>query len=160
MVGASPAQAWAGTEMTTKMAKKEKYLHEELTGKILQIAFDVANGLGCGFLEKVYENALAVGLRQAGLKVSQQIPVRVLYRGQTVGEYVADMVVGGAVLVEVKATEQQHPIYIAQTLNYLKATGLPVGLLLNFGRPKLAYKRLVSKKLLEGKEDNAQSDTA
>jgi len=131
------------------MSGNKKLLHDQLTGAILRVAFDVSNELGSGFLEKVYENAMVVGLRAGGLKVAQQVPVRVHYLGQDVGDYIADMIVENAVLVEIKATEQHNPVYVAQTLNYLKATGLDVGLLLNFGRPKLAYKRLISKKLLE-----------
>jgi GxxExxY protein len=131
------------------MAEKTRVQYEEVTGVILRVAFDVSNELGCGFLEKVYENAMAVGLRGGGLKVAQQVPVRVKYLGQIVGDYIADMIVENAVLVEIKATEQHNPIYVAQTLNYLRATDLDVGLLLNFGKPKLAYKRLLSKKLLE-----------
>jgi GxxExxY protein len=119
-----------------------EYLHKDLTSQIIRAAFEVSNALGCGFLEKVYENALAFELRSRAIEVSQQVPVRVLYRGETVGDYCADMIVAGAVLVEVKATEEDHPVYIAQTLNYLKATKLPVGLLINFGRPKLSYRRL------------------
>ncbi len=121
-------------------------IHEELTGRILECAFNVQNALGCGFLEKVYENALALALRQIGLDVTQQAPLRVHFREQLVGEYVADMIVEGAVLVEIKATEDNPPIYIAQVLNYLKATGLPVALLINFGRPKLYYRRLELRK--------------
>lgn len=118
-------------------------LHKEITAAILKAAFNVSNTLGSGFLEKVYENALAVELRLTGLDVFQQVPVRIVYRGQDVGEYCADMVVSRAVLVETKATETHHPIYEAQTLNYLKALNLQVGLLLNFGLPTLRYRRLV-----------------
>ena len=117
--------------------------HRDLTEKIIKAAFHVSNTLGCGFLEKVYENALTVSLRKAGLEVARQVPVRVLYLEETVGEYVADLVIERAVLVEVKASAEDHPVYVAQTLNYLKATGLPVALLLNFGRPRLSYRRLV-----------------
>lgn len=127
-----------GTEM-----REEDYPCSELTEVIVAGAFKVSNTLGCGFLEKVYENALAAELRHRGLSVATQVPVQVLYRQQSVGCYQADMVVGGSVLVEVKATECHHAIFVAQTLNYLRATGLPVGLLLNFGQPKLRYKRLV-----------------
>ena len=116
--------------------------HEALTGKILKCAFRVQNALGCGFLEKVYENAMVVALTDEGLTTAQQVPLRVHFEEHLVGEYVADLVVDRAVLVEIKATEQNPPIYIAQVLNYLKATGLPVGLLINFGKPKLFYRRL------------------
>ncbi|HOF18573.1 MAG TPA: GxxExxY protein [Phycisphaerae bacterium] len=122
---------------------KQDVPHGPLTGRIIRAAFDVSNALGCGFLEKVYERALTVELQGAGLKVDTQVPLHVVYRGQTVGEYVADMIVDGAVLVEVKATTEDQPVYVAQVLNYLKATRLPVGLLLNFGRPRLGYRRLI-----------------
>ena len=126
-----------------KKMKRRGGLHEELTEKIIRGSFAVSNMLGCGFLEKVYENALVVELRRMGLRVAQQAPVRVVYAEQTVGEYVADVIVEGAVLVEIKATVEDHPIYVAQTLNYLKATRLPVGLLINFGQPRLQYRRLI-----------------
>ena len=116
--------------------------HEELTRQILGCAFRGQNTLGCGFLEKVYENALIVALKQEQLEAIQQIPLKVHFEGILVGEYVADIIVGGAVLVEIKATEENPPIYVAQVLNYLRATNLPVGLLLNFGKPRLHYRRL------------------
>ena len=116
--------------------------HTGTTGKILECAFDVLNTLGCGFLEKVYENAMVVALREAGIEVSQQVPLRVHYKDVLVGDYIADVVVDNAVLVEIKATEEHSPVYVAQVLNYLRASELPVGLLLNFGRPKLFYRRL------------------
>ena len=116
--------------------------HEELTGRILKCAFRVQNTLGCGFLEKVYENAMMVALKADGLEAARQVPRRVHFEGVLVGEYFADIVVARRVLVEIKATEENPPIYIAQVLNYLKATELPVGLLINFGSPKLFYRRL------------------
>ena len=122
--------------------ESEDFPHKELTNQIIRAAFQVSNTLGCGFLEKVYENALAVELRSQDLNVQQQVPVRVLYRGQTVGDYCVDMIVQRTVLIETKAAEKDSPIFIAQTLNYLKATGLPVGLVLNFGQPRLSYRRL------------------
>ncbi|MFP4106548.1 MAG: GxxExxY protein, partial [Phycisphaerae bacterium] len=128
-------------------------LHSNITGKVIQQAFRVQNTLGCGFLEKVYENSLAFALKQAGLDVRQQVPLRVHFDGIMVGEYVADMVVERAVLLELKATADNPPIYITQVLNYLKATGLPVGLLLNFGKPKLYYRRFT---LEETAADEAQ----
>jgi GxxExxY protein len=116
--------------------------HQDLTEKVLKCAFDVQNTLGCGFLEKLYEKSPRVAMEEEGLDVAQQVPLRVHFRNVLVGEYIADLVVEGAVLIEVKATEQSPPIYVAQVINYLKATGLPVGLLLNFGKPRLYYRRL------------------
>ena len=117
--------------------------YEELTGRILKCAFHVQNALGCGFLEKVYESALMVALAKSNIQTAQQVPLRVYYEGVLVGDYTADMIVERTVLLELKATEENPPIYTAQILNYLKATKLPVGLLLNFGRPRLYYRRFV-----------------
>ena len=116
--------------------------HEDITGRVLKCAFDVQKTLGCGFLEKVYENAMMAAFGEEGLEAAQQVPLRAHYRGVLVGDYVADIIVARVVLVEIKATQENPPIYVAQVLNYLKATGLPVGLLLNFGRPRLYYRRL------------------
>ena len=131
-------------------ADMQEGMHKDTTEAIIGVAYDVSNTLGCGYLEKVYENALCVGLREKGLDVAQQVPVRVSYHGRTVGDYIADMIVQRAVLVEVKATLEHQPVYAAQVLNYLKATDLPVGLLLNFGRPKLTIKRFVLGRALGG----------
>ncbi len=108
--------------------------HEEITEKIIGAAFKVHNALGFGFLEKVYENALALELGKGGLRVKQQYPVPVRYEGELVGDYVADLVVEGKVIVEVKAVSALEPIHETQLVNYLKATGIEVGLLVNFGR--------------------------
>jgi GxxExxY protein len=99
--------------------------------------------LGSGFLEKVYENALAYELRQMGLKVEQQKPIAVSYRAVVVGAYFADFLVEGLILVEVKTVRTLDEIHLAQCLSYLKASGLRYGLLLNFGRPKVQVKRVV-----------------
>ncbi len=119
--------------------------HSEITHAILGSAFDVLNELGSGFLEKVYENALCFDLRSKGLTVRQQTPIEVFYRTECVGHYVADLLVEGVVLIELKAVKSLLPEHEAQTINYLKALNLPVGLLLNFAKQKLEYKRLYSK---------------
>ena len=116
-----------------------------LTEKIIGCAYRVSNGLGCGFLEKVYENALAHELRKSGLSVEQQKPIIVRYDGIVVGEYVADLVVEGRVLVELKACKSLDGIHGAQCHNYLVATGFPICLLINFGRPKVEIKRFAGK---------------
>ncbi len=120
-----------------------KLLEEDLTERVLAAAFKVHNSLGCGFLEKVYENALVVELSRAQVPLEQQKTIRVRYDGAIVGDYQADLIVDGRVLVECKATAQLDPIHDAQLLNYLKATAIKVGLLLNFGRPRLQHRRLV-----------------
>ena len=117
-------------------------LHEEITGAIIKAFYTVYNTLGYGFLEKVYENALVHELIKLGLKVGQQMPIKVYYAGQLVGEYFADLVVEGCVIVEIKAAEGLRPEHAAQLLNYLKATEIEVGLLLNFG-PKPEFTRKI-----------------
>jgi GxxExxY protein len=98
--------------------------------------------LGAGFLEKVYENALALEIQKAGLKVLQQHPIQVWYDGVVVGEYFADLLVQDSVVVEIKAVRSLDETHWAQCLNYLKATGLRLCLLLNFGKPRLEIKRI------------------
>ena len=118
---------------------------DEITEKVIGCAFRVANVLGCGFLEKVYENALAIEIRKAGLGVEQQAAVRVWYEGVVVGEYSTDLLVEKSVLVELKAAKSLNEVHMAQCLNYLKAANLKVCLLINFGRPKIEVKRVVNK---------------
>jgi len=116
---------------------------DRVTEKIIGCAFTVGNRLGCGFLEKVYENALVIELRRAGLHIAQQQLMKVLYDEVVVGTYLADVVVEDSVLVEIKAVKLLDEIHSAQCLNYLKATGLPLCLLINFGRPRVDIKRLI-----------------
>ena len=115
---------------------------DRLTRLIIGCAFAVANRLGAGFLEKVYENALALKLRQAGLVVEQQHAVDVWFEGHVVGSYVADIVVGGALVLELKAVDALNSRHVAQCLNFLKASRLPTCLLLNFGGRRLEIRRL------------------
>lgn len=116
-------------------------IHEELTGKILKVCFDVSNELGSGYLESVYEKAMFIALRDAGLKAQSQTPLKVMFRGQIVGEFFADIIVEDTVLLELKAVKALAPEHLAQVMNYLKATGIEVGFLINFGNPKLEYRR-------------------
>jgi GxxExxY protein len=116
--------------------------HEDLTARILKACFDVSNELGAGFLESVYEKALLIALRQHGLQAEAQVPVPVKFRGESVGDFFADILVEGSVIVELKAVQALAPEHQAQLINYLKATGIKVGLLVNFGRPRLEYRRL------------------
>jgi GxxExxY protein len=117
-------------------------LYQELTGKILEACFEVINELGAGFLESVYQNALLIALKQKGLNVQAQFPLAVMFRGEPVGQFFADILVEDKVIVELKAVSALSGEHQAQVLNYLKGTGIEVGLLINFGRPKLEYKRL------------------
>lgn len=115
----------------------------QITEHVIGCAYKVGTVLGCGFLEKVYENALVVEMRRKGLSVKQQHPMIVLYDGEIVGEYVADLLVNDMVLVELKAAKVLDDIHLAQCLNYLKATDLHVCLLINFGKPKVEIRRVV-----------------
>jgi len=115
---------------------------DHLTRLIIGCGFAVANGLGAGFVEKVYENALAYKLREAGLAVAQQHALDVVFEGHVVGTYVADLIVNDAVLLELKAVSALSTIHVAQGLNLLKASGLETCLLLNFGVPRLQVRRL------------------
>jgi GxxExxY protein len=119
-------------------------LHEQLTGKILEASFEVIRELGAGFLEGVYQNALLIALRQKGIQAEARVPLLVRFRGEVVGEYYADLLVESKVIVELKAVKALAPEHQAQLINYLKATGIEVGLLINFGRPKIEYRRLHS----------------
>jgi GxxExxY protein len=122
--------------------KYDNYLHSELTEKIIKCAYDVHNKLGHGFLEKVYENALMFTLLKAGLQAIQQAPVSVMFEGHVIGEYIADILVENKVVIELKAVSELSSIHEVQLVNYLKASGLRVGLLINFG-PKLKIIRKV-----------------
>ena len=114
----------------------------EISERIIGCAFTVSNTLGVGFLEKVYENALAHELRKAGLLVTQQHPIVVRYDGIIVGEYVADILVEREVIIELKHSRVIDDVYLAQCLNYLKATGLHLCLLINFGKPRIEVRRI------------------
>jgi len=114
-----------------------------ITERVIGCAYTVSNTLGTGFLEKVYENALAHELRKNGLAVAQQHPIKVLYDGVVVGDFVADLLVEHEVLVELKAVKAFDDVHLAQCLNYLKATGRSLCLLLNFGTPRVQVKRVV-----------------
>ena len=114
-----------------------------ITEAVIGCVMQVSNTLGSGFLEKVYENALAVECRRSGLAVVQQKAIQIRYRDVVVGDYIADLVVNDRVLVEVKAIKLLDEVHAAQCMNYLKATNLNVGLLINFGRPKAESRRIV-----------------
>lgn len=116
----------------------------EVTEKVIGCLFKVSNTLGGGFLEKVYENAGAIEIAKTGLDVKQQYPIEVKYDGVVVGQFFADLLVADLVLVEFKAVKLLEDIHTAQCLNYLRATNLPVCLLVNFYRPKLEIKRVIA----------------
>jgi GxxExxY protein len=120
-----------------------RYKYSDITEKIIKAFYKVYNTLGYGFLEKVYENALAIELKRQGLSVVQRAPIKVRYNGQLVGEYYADLLVQDKVIVELKTVEALTDEHHAQLLNYLKVTEVQVGLLLNFGSTKPEVRRKI-----------------
>ena len=128
--------------MTSAMIQKRRnHLHDDLTQTIIGCAFEVINELGSGFLESVYENSMVLALSEAGLPVQSQVPIPVMFRGKRVGDFYADLLVDEKVIVELKAVRAIVPEHQAQIINYLNATGIEVGMLINFGNPKLELKR-------------------
>ena len=131
----------------------------DVTYAINGAVFEVNRVLGSGFLEKVYENALLVELRKRGLRAEAQVPIKVKYKREVVGDYFADLVVEDQVIVELKVVEQLGNIHEAQLINYLKATGMKVGLLVNFRHTKAEIKRMVLN-LSEGHDNNQLARSA
>ena len=123
---------------------KDKAYYDALSKLIISCAYNVGRVLGSGFLEKVYENALAIELATAGLKVETQKRISVSYKEQIVGEYFADMLVSGDIILELKAVRAIENIHFAQCQNYLKATGVKLGLLINFGEEKVKIRRVAN----------------
>jgi GxxExxY protein len=117
-----------------------------MTEKIIGCAYKVSNCLGPGFLEKVYENAMCHEIGKTSLKFSQQQPINVIYDGLVVGEYYADLLVENEIVVELKAVKQLDASHFSQCMNYLKASGKTVGLLINFGSAKVEIRRVVNSK--------------
>lgn len=122
----------------------KEYLYQDLTSKIIACFYKVYNALGFGFLEKVYENALLIELNQCGLLVEKQKPINVYYEGKLVGEYYADLIVEKKVIIELKAVESLIEEHELQLINYLKATDIEVGLLLNFGKKPEIRRKIFS----------------
>lgn len=131
-------------QLEPQMNADERRINE-ITDRVIGCAYKVANTLGAGFLERIYENALAIELAADGLSVQQQFPIQVRYRGQPVGDYTADLLVEGCVVLELKAVRAFEDVHIAQCLNYLSATGLKLCLLINFSSPSIEIKRIVNK---------------
>jgi GxxExxY protein len=124
------------------VAEAARFPHKAATGRILEAFYAVYNGLGPGFLEKVYENALTLELKDLGLETDQQRPITVTYRDRVVGEFFADIVINNAIVLELKTVETLNDDHAAQVINYLRATDFELGLLLNFG-PKPQFRRIL-----------------
>lgn len=118
--------------------------NDSITERIIHCAYQVSNKLGSGFLEKVYENALVIELKKNGFQVQQQFSIEVYYEGECVGNYFADILVNEQIIVELKCVKSVEDIRVAQLLNYLKATEMKIGLILNFWNPKVEVRRLVN----------------
>jgi GxxExxY protein len=124
--------------------KIDTFLYKDLTHKIIGLAMEVHSYLGCGFLEKVYENSLMVQFRNNNIKAIQQAPIKVYFKSEIVGDYIADILVEDKVILELKASDAIADIHRAQIINYLKATKYKIGYLLNFGAKKLEFERFVN----------------
>jgi len=131
----------------------EEFLHKEITSKIIQAFYKVYNTLGYGFLEKVYENAMRIEISKSGLHVEQQKNIKVFYESEQVGDYYADLFVENLIIVELKAAETICDEHETQLLNYLKATDIEVGLLINFGK-----KAEIKRKIFLNKNKKLTSD--
>jgi GxxExxY protein len=116
-------------------------LYEEITNNILAACFEVSKELGAGFLESVYQNALVIALREKGLTIERNHPLAVSFRGQIIGEFTADILVEDKIILELKAVTALTDVHKAEVINNLKAAAIEVGLLINFGNPKLEYQR-------------------
>jgi GxxExxY protein len=122
---------------------EEKIIYKDLSYKIVGLAIQIRKELGYGFLEKVYENALMVLLEENGIKAEQQVPIKLNFHGRIVGNYIADILVENSIISELKTIDKITKYEKAQTLNYLKATGLKLAIILNFGKEGLTHERLV-----------------
>jgi GxxExxY protein len=117
-------------------------VYESLTSQIIETAFEVSAELGAGFLESVYQNAFAIALGEKGLQVECEVPLKVIFRDRLVGSFQADLVVNQVIIVELKAVSSLMPEHKAQVINYLKASGFQIGLLINFGKSRIEFNRL------------------
>jgi GxxExxY protein len=124
------------------MQDRNQPLHSEITEIILGCCFDIMNELGSGFLESVYKNALFIAIKEKGLKIEAEKRFEVIFRGQKIGLYIADLIVEGKIIVELKCCESLLGEHQAQLINDLKVSNILVGLLVNFGKRKVEYKRL------------------
>lgn len=122
-----------------------EFLHGELTYKLIGLGMEVHGQLGSGFLERVYENSLMILLRKNGIQAEQQVPIKVRFQGEVVGDYCADIIVERKVILELKAADRITDIHKAQALNYLKATGIDLALIVNFGARSFQHHRLINR---------------
>jgi GxxExxY protein len=125
------------------MDTNREILHKDLSYKIVGLAMQIHSELGFGFLEKVYENSMMVLFRRENIMAKQQAPISVSFEGEIVGDYYADILIEDKIILELKAIEKITDAHKAQVLNYLKATGLKLAIIINFGKQRLEYERIV-----------------
>ena len=125
------------------MDDNKNIIYKDLSYKIIELALEVHNEPGCGFLEKVYENALMILFGREGIPAKQQAPADVYFQKKVVGQYFADILVDNKIILELKTIDVISDVHKAQILNYLRATGIKLGLILNFAKPRFEYKRMV-----------------
>ncbi len=125
------------------MCDENEIIYKDLSYKITGLALEVHNELGCGFLEKVYENAMMMLLESEGIPAKQQATVNVYFHERVVGQYFADILVDNKIILELKTVDVITNVHTAQVLNYLRATGIKLGIILNFANPKFTFKRFV-----------------
>ncbi len=125
------------------MDTDKRQLENDLTNTIIGCAYTVSNTLGVGFLEKIYENALLIELKKTGLNVEQQQAIKVHYNNTVVGDFYCDLLVNSMVIIELKACKAIDDSHLAQCMNYLKACNIKLGLIINFGKPKVEVKRVI-----------------
>lgn len=130
-------------EFSRMNTNSKNIIYKELSYKIVGLAMEVYNKLGSGFLEKVYENALMVLLNKNGVSAQQQAPVKVYFEGKVIGDYYADILVDNKIILELKTVDKISDVHRGQVLNYLRATGLRLAMILNFGKSSFEYERLV-----------------
>jgi GxxExxY protein len=123
---------------------EEKLLYKELSYEIIGVAMEVHNRLGYGFLEKVYENALMILFKREKIRVENQMSIKIEFENQIIGEYIADILVEDKIILELKAVNKILDVHKAQILNYLKATNKKLGIIINFGNPKLEFYRIIN----------------
>ncbi|MEK7309799.1 MAG: GxxExxY protein [Planctomycetota bacterium] len=122
---------------------EQEIIYKELSYQIMNLVFEVHNKLGCGFLEKVHENAVCIKLRKSGVNAIQQAPISVYFEDEIVGEYFADILIEDKIILELKCVDEISDIHRAQVINYLRATNMRLGIIINFAKPKLEYERIV-----------------
>lgn len=148
-----------GAPMGTDGRSLDDRRFDHITGAIIGAAFEVHNELGRGYSEKVYENAMVIVLRSKGFDIKQQVPMKVWFRGQSIGDFVADLLVEDVVLVELKSVDAIHPTFVAKCINYVTTTRSPVGLVINFG-DKVTFRRVAGPTLRASSVPIGASSTA